>query len=204
MEDEIDLRLQRLAVEAQKQPADSHQRKTALTKLMDKIYRSGTLGHPQGGQWPAGVYEDLYSEALLKTFEYIRSNIDAYDSERPLMGWVNWILNHRFYDATRKYMNQKKREIPSLDYLDTIEQESQSNETNTWLRELIEEDPDGLFRSVSFRERPDITWQDIALAKLNGETFENISQRIGVPLRTINSSFNRNLRDFRDYFRNSF
>ncbi|NJK67668.1 MAG: sigma-70 family RNA polymerase sigma factor [Microcoleus sp. CSU_2_2] len=203
MEDEIDLRLKRLAVEAQQQPAGSHQRKTALTKLMDEIYRSGTLGHPQRGQYPAGVYEDLYSEALLKTFEYIRPNIDTYDSERPLMGWVNWILNLRFSDATRKYMNQTRREL-SIDDLDKIEQESQSDEMNTWVRELIEEDPDGLFRSVSFRERPDITWQDIALAKLNGETFENISERIGLPLTTINSSFNRNLRDFRDYFRNNF
>jgi DNA-directed RNA polymerase specialized sigma24 family protein len=201
MEDEIDLHLRQLAVGAQQQPVGSHQRQKVLTKLMDEIYRSGKLGHPQRGSWSAGVYEDLHSEAVLKTFEYIRQNIDTYDAARPLMGWVNYILNLRFSDATQKYMNQRRREIPSIDDLD-IEQASQSDEMSIMLRQLIEEDPDGLFRNVCLRKRPDITWQDIAQAKLDDETLDSISQKIGVPISTIDSLFKRNLRNFSDYIRN--
>jgi hypothetical protein len=201
MEDEIDLRLKRLAVAAQQQPAGSHQRDRALTKLMDEIYRSRKLGHPQRGSWPAGVYEDLHSEAVLKTFEYIRQNIDTYDATRPLMGWVNYILNLRFSDATQRYMNQQCK-ILSIDDLD-IQQASQSDEMSIMLRELIEEDPDGLFRSVSLRKHPDITWQDIAKAKiLDDETFDSISKKYDVSIPTISSLFNRNLRNFSDYIRN--
>jgi DNA-directed RNA polymerase specialized sigma24 family protein len=204
MEDEIDLRLRQLAVAAQQQPVASHRRDKALTKLMDEIYRSRKLGHPQRGSrpWLPGVYEDLHSEAVLKTFEYIRQNIDTYDATRPLMGWVNYILNLRFSDTAQKYMNQIKREIPSLDKLEKIEQTSQSDETSIMLRELIEEDPDGLFRSASLRNRPDITWQDIAQAKLDDETLDSISKKLGVPISTIDSLFKRNLRNFSDYIRN--
>lgn len=220
MEDEIDLRLKRLAVGAQQYPVGSLSRQQALTELMDEIYRSGKLGHPQRGSWPAGIYEDLHSEALLQTFKYIRQNIDAYDSERPLMGLVNQILKHRFTDATRKYMNQRKREItfsdftrkhmnqiegeiPSFDDLENIAQRSQANEMDARPSELIEQDSDGLFRSVSLRNRPDITWQDIALAKLDGETLDKISKRLGISHTTIDSFYKRNLRNFRDYFRNN-
>lgn len=202
MEDEIDLQLKQLALEAKQQLPSSNQRSEASTKLMDAIWRSGKLGHPQRGSWPAGVYEDLHSEAVLKTFEYIRKNIDTYDPERPLMGWVNYILNLRFCDTTRQYMNPRQYKILSIDDLENIEQASQSNETSIMLRELIEEDPDGLFRSVSLRNRPDITWQDIAQAKLDDETLDSISKKIGVPISTINSLFNRNLRNFSDYIRN--
>lgn len=204
MEDEIDLQLKRLAVKAQSYPFSSLQRQTALTALMDAIWRSGKLGHPQRGSWKPDAYEDIYSEALLKTFEYIRERIDIYDSERPLMGWVNWLINLRFSDATQRYMNQRRLEIPSLDDLDieNIPQEMQSNEMHQMLRELIEEDPDGIFRSVSLRNHSNITWQDIALAKLDDETLDSIYQRLDVPIRTIDSLFQRKLRKFSDYIRN--
>ncbi|WP_293348425.1 MULTISPECIES: hypothetical protein [unclassified Microcoleus] len=202
----MDDELKQLAVKAQSYPVGSLQRQIALTALMDAIWRSGQLGHPQRGSWKPDAYEDIYSEALLKTFEYIREKIDIYDPERPLMGWVNWLIKRRFSDASEKYMNQRKLEIPSLDDLDieNIPQEMRSNETHEMLRELIQEDPDGVFRSVSVRNRQDITWQDIAKANiLDDEKWDSIAQRLGVRrISTINSFYNNNLRKFRDYIRN--
>ncbi|MGL5065110.1 MAG: hypothetical protein ACRC62_34510 [Microcoleus sp.] len=150
------------------------------------------------------VYEDIYSEALLRTFEYIRERIDIYDPERFLMGWVNWLIKRRLSDSSEKYMNQRKRKILSLDDLDieNIPQEMRSNEIHEMLRELIKEDPDGVFRSVSVRNRQDLTWQYIAKAKLDDEILNNISQKNDVPISTINGFFNSNLRNFNDYIRN--
>ncbi|WP_293341867.1 hypothetical protein [Microcoleus sp. CAWBG58] len=202
----MDDELKQLAVKAQSYPDGSPQRQTALTALMDAIWRSGKLGHPQRSSWKPDTYEDIYSEALLKTFEYIREKIDIYDPERPLMGWVNWLIKQRFSTASEKYMNQRRRKILSLDDLDieNIPQEMRSNETHEMLRELIQEDPDGVFRSVSVRNRQDITWQDIAKANiLDDEKWDSIAQRLGVRrISTINSFYHNNLRKFRDYIRN--
>lgn len=218
MEDEIDLQLRELALEAQQHPAQSRQRNRALTKLIEAIGRCHRLVRPYRESWPPLIYEDLYNEAYGKTLEYICQNIDNYYPEKPVMAWVNQILKFRFSDVVDRHMNEKKRrELPSLDDLEDnlekwlSEKFQQSEEARTvrelhkeWreLRELIEEDPDHLFRSVSLRGRPDLTWQVIALAKLEGETLDSISQRFGVPISSINSFFNRNLRRFRDYFRN--
>lgn len=214
----IDLQLRELALEAQQHPAQSRQRNRALTKLIEAIGRCHRLVRPYRESWPPLIYEDLYNEAYGKTLEYICQNIDNYYPEKPVMAWVNQILKFRFSDVVDRHMNEKKRrELPSLDDLEDnlekwLSEKFQHSEEarmvrelhEEWreLRELIEEDPDHLFRGVLLRGRPDITWQVIALAKLDGETLDSISQRFGVSISGIDSLFNRNLRRFRDYFRN--
>ncbi|MEK0187882.1 hypothetical protein WMG39_24020, partial [Microcoleus anatoxicus PTRS2] len=71
------------------------------------------------------------------------------------------------------------------------------------LRKLIEEDPDNIFRNTTLRGRPDITWQVIALARLDDEKWENISQKFDKNISTLQSFFDRNLRKFSDYIRNN-
>lgn len=67
MSDEaLNQRLQQLVQEAQQHPPLTPQRQIALNKLIDVIWRSKQLGHPQSGQWPSNLYEDLYNEALQK------------------------------------------------------------------------------------------------------------------------------------------
>ena len=201
----IDLQLSQLAVEAQQHPAQSRQRNRALTKLIEVVGRCHRLARPYPDSCPHLIYEDLYNEAYGKTIEYICLKIDNYDPQKPVLGWVNYILKFRFNDGFKRYMNEQSRtrELPSLNDLEKQPSpESPLSEEATMLRELIEEDPDGHFRAVSLRKRPDITWQDIALAKLDNETSDSISQRLGVSRTTIDSLFNRNLRDFSDYIRN--
>lgn len=207
MEDDIDLQLRQLALEAQQHPAQSVDRQKALTRLRNAIWLSGTIGHPQRRSWPDDFYEDIHNEALLKTLDYICRNIDKYNPEKPVMAWVNQILNYRVQDVVDRYMNEnRRRKLPSLNDIDALENypspESSLSEEAKMLRELIEEDPDGNFRNVSVRGRPDITWQNIALAKLDDETSDSIAQKFGVPRTTIDSFFNRNLRNFGDDIRN--
>lgn len=213
MEDEIDLQLKQLALEAQQHPAGSKERQIALTRLMDAIERSNRLVRPYIDQ--RYLYEDIYSEARLKIFEYICLKIDTYDSQRPVMGWVNYFFNFRFQDVFARYINQTKIKILSIDNLEgfNLEQEEwelyqdkasmlQLVEDAEMLRELIEQDPDNIFRNTTVRGRPDITWQVIALARLDDEKWETISQRFDKNISTLQSFFDRNLRNFGDDFRN--
>ncbi|MCC3405498.1 MAG: sigma-70 family RNA polymerase sigma factor [Microcoleus sp. PH2017_10_PVI_O_A] len=205
MEDEIDLQLRQLALEAQQHPAQSRQRNRALTKLIEVVGRCHRLARPYRADLQGLIYQDLYNEAYGKTLEYICQNIDNYYLEKPVMAWVNQILKWRFSEVVKRYMNETNRtpQTRNLNDLDNYPSpESELSEEAIMLRELIEEDPDNLFRSVSLRDSPDITWQDIALAKLDDETSKSISKRLGVPPTTIDSLFNRNLRNFSDYIRN--
>ncbi|HBL00133.1 MAG TPA: hypothetical protein DD001_23820 [Microcoleaceae bacterium UBA10368] len=223
MEDEIDLQLKQLALEAQQHPAGSQERQIALTKLIDQIYRHNRLTRPHiGDDSLLHLYEDIYSEARLKIVEHICQNIDIYDSKKPVMAWVNHFFNFRFQDVRDRYtnqirprMNQTRIKILSIDNLEgfNLEQEewelyqdkasmSQIVEDAEMLRKLIEDDPDNIFRNTTVRGRPDITWQVIALARLDDEKWENISQRFDKNISTLQSFFDRNLRKFSDYIRN--
>lgn len=224
MEDEIDLQLKQLALEAQQHPAGSKERQIALTKLIDQIYRHKRLTRPYIDPRLSHLYEDIYSEARLKIVEHICQNIDTYDAQKPVMAWVNQFFNFRFKDVRDRYtnqirprMNQTRIKILSIDKLEgfKLEQEEwelyqdkasmlQLVEDAEMLRKLIEEDPDNIFRNTTVRGRPDITWQLIALARLDDETWETIAQKFH-PTKTIStlqSFYERNLRNFSDYIRN--
>lgn len=215
MEDEIDLQLKQLALEAQQHPARSKERQIALTKLIDQIYRHNRLTRPHIDDSLLHLYEDIYSEARLKIVEHICQNIDIYDSQKPVMAWVNHFFNFRFQDVRDRYRNQTRIQLFSIDNLEgfNLEQEEwelyqdkasmlQLVEDAEMLRKLIEEDPDNIFRNTTVRGRPDITWQVIALARLDDEKWENISQRFDKKISTLQSFFDRNLRKFSDYIRN--
>lgn len=88
MEDEIDLQLKQLAVEAQQHPAHSRQRNRALTKLIEAIGRCHKLARPYKESWPPFIYEDLYNEAYEKTLQNTGLKIDNYDPEKPVIAWL--------------------------------------------------------------------------------------------------------------------
>ncbi|MEG4444657.1 hypothetical protein QUB47_22200 [Microcoleus sp. AT9_B5] len=208
--------LRQLALEAQQHPAGSQERQIALTKLIDQIYRHNRLTRPHiHDENLRHLYEDIYSEARLKIVEYICQNIDIYDSQKPVMAWVNHFFKFRFKDVCDRYRRETRIKPLSVDNLEIFEQKEseiyqknypqmQMMEDTERLRELIEEDPDHLFRNKTIRNRPDITWQIITLAKLDDETWDTIAQRFH-PTKTIStlqSFFDRNLRKFSDYIRN--
>ncbi|MFM9264609.1 hypothetical protein [Tychonema sp. BBK16] len=217
MEDEIDLQLRQLALEAQQHPAGSKERQIALTKLIDQIYRHNRLTRPYIDPRLSHLYEDIYSEARLKIVEHICQNIDTYDSQKPVMAWVNHFFNFRFKDVRDRYMNHIRYQHFSIDSLEKSSSpkdieivQNLSNEDpmsnfmddTEILRELIEQDTDNIFRNTTVRGRPDITWQVIALARLDDEKWETISQRFDKKISTLQSFFDRNLRNFGDDFRN--
>jgi DNA-directed RNA polymerase specialized sigma24 family protein len=205
MEDEIDLQLKRLAIEAQSYPVRSCQRNRALNSLIKGIEHCPRLARPYIDSHFRHLYEDIYNEALGRTFEYICQRIDTYDSQKPVMAWVNYFFNFKFRDVSKRYMNENQRIVKLPDWEDIENRQSQESEVETeakQLRELIEEDPDNVFRSKSLRGRPDITLQDVVLARLDDERWEDIGDRLGISPQTSSSFFQRNMRNCTDYIRN--
>jgi DNA-directed RNA polymerase specialized sigma24 family protein len=206
MEDEIDLQLRQLAIEAQNHPAGSKEREEALRRLMDAIYRSHRLVRPYIYPNLRHLYEDIYSEASLKIFEHIRQNIDTYDSQQPLMAWVNHFFNFRFQDVRDRYIRETKRrdKFPSCDDLENMRSPAPDFfDDSEILRRFIQEDPEGIFRNTSLQSRPDLTLQDVILARLDDLTWEAIGDNFGISPQTISSFLQRNLRKYNDVIRNN-
>ncbi|MEG3926060.1 hypothetical protein [Microcoleus sp. D3_18a_C4] len=206
MEDEIDLQLRYLADEAQSHPAGSKERQIVLTRLMDAIERSNKLVRPYRNSWPSDVYEELYSEARVRIFEYICQNIDTYDSRRPVMGWVNYFLNFRFLDVVDPYRREinRKDKLLSYNYLENMPSPAPDFfDDSEMLRRFIEEDPEGIFRNTSLKSRPDITLQDVVLARLDDLTWEAIGDKFGITPQTLSSFLQRNLSKYNDVIRNN-
>ena len=92
-----DEELMMLAIEAQRHPSKSKERRMALTKLVNKIQESGRLCRPYRNL-PPERYEDIYQEAIQKLMIYICENINKYNPEKsPVMRWVNFYLEKRFF-----------------------------------------------------------------------------------------------------------
>ncbi|WP_293341858.1 hypothetical protein [Microcoleus sp. CAWBG58] len=204
-EEEIDLQLQRLAIEAQSHPIRSRERNRALNSLIREIQRCPRIARPSIDSHLRHSYEDIYNEALARTFEHICQRIDTYDSQNPVMAWVNYFFKLRFKDVSRERMKEIKNvESLSLEDLEhkAIQRSQLEMEDTEIFRELIEQDPDEIFRNKSVRGRPDITLQEVILARMDDATWENIGDRFGISPQTASSFFQRSLRDRTDYIRN--
>jgi DNA-directed RNA polymerase specialized sigma24 family protein len=100
---QIDLQLQQFAQNAQQHPPKTLERQRVLNELVNLIRQSKRIGHPQRSLWASGVYEDLHSEAFQETLIVVCQRIDTYNSDYPVMEWVNIILKRQFSDVVKKY-----------------------------------------------------------------------------------------------------
>jgi DNA-directed RNA polymerase specialized sigma24 family protein len=195
--DDFDRRLQQLAVEAQKHPPKSRQRQQALNRLVHLIMQSGQMRHPT----PDGC-EDFYNEALQKTWLYIFQHIENYKPEHPVMAWFNYLIKQNRIAVVREYRNSRMETILSLDELEwRFATPEETLDEAKMLRQLLEEDPEHLFRTAHIRSRPDVTFQFLALARtVEDKSWDELSQSLGISPQTLCSFFNRQLRNFNPYF----
>ena len=215
-ENPIDSRLNQLAREAQRHPKRSYERRRALNILMDKIYKSGRLSSPKKGSFPfpAGVYEDLYNEALSKTLMEICQNIDNYNPERDVMAWCNFLLDKRFTDCFNQYKRRgltylpkgKKNEdvasLSNLEDLDNFIPPSEPISESQELQKLIEENPGQIFTKDHVKGQPKATFQFLALAKIwRDRKWKEISDELNVPASSLCEFYKKQLKKFTPYFR---
>jgi DNA-directed RNA polymerase specialized sigma24 family protein len=210
---DFDRILQERAQAAQQHPAQSPARQKILNHLVSGIMQSQRLGHPQRGSWPPALYEDLYNEALQRTLLEICQKIENYNPQHPVMAWVNFLLGKYFIGVVNDYrrlgltyLPTGDREQPqSLLSLDDLDEDIPMTETLTddrLLRQFLDEDPEDLLKQEHLRDRPEVTFQRLAVAKfVKDRTWEEIAAELDISIQTLCSFFNRRLQKLTPYFR---
>jgi hypothetical protein len=208
-----DRTLQDLAQTAGQHPAQSPARQKILNKLVAQIMKSPQLGHPQRGAWPAPLYEDLYNEALQRTLLEICQKIENYNPQHAVMAWVNFLLSKYFIKVLNDYQRSgltylpigERGQAPSLRSLDDLDWDIPVEEPlsdDRLLQQFLDEDPEDLLTQEHLRERPEITFQWLAVAKfVQDRTWEEISGELDISIQTLCSFFNRRLQKLTPYFR---
>lgn len=207
VDDDINRQLLELAIQAQESPHESDQRQVALTRLVQGIWNSNRLGHPQKGAWSPDLYEDLYNEALQETLLNICQKIDSYNSDHPVMAWVNFTLDKRFIAV----VNRRKRQgitniprascLPSFDDLDREIPIEASLSDDQLLQQFLEDDPEDLLKNERLRDHPDVTFQFLALERLvKDRTWAEIADDLSISQQTLWSFFDRKLDKLTPYF----
>jgi DNA-directed RNA polymerase specialized sigma24 family protein len=213
VDEDFERSLQQLAEDAQRYPPQSSQRQLALNKLVNQILSSNRLARPQKELWAPNLYEDYYNEALQKTLLIICQKIDNYNSKHPVMAWVNFLIKNQFISVIRDrekkgitYLPKLKKIqspfLPSLDDLDCYIATDETLSDAQILKQFLEDDPENLLKNEQIRDRHDITFQALAIAKfVEDKTWEEIATQSQISLQTICSFFNRCLQKLMPYFK---
>ncbi|MCL1474991.1 sigma-70 family RNA polymerase sigma factor [Argonema antarcticum] len=203
---ELDKRLKQLAIKAQQHPMMTPERQRALVQLVQAILQSGRLCRPYWGQFE-GIYEDIYNEARQDMLLYICQKIDDYDPEKsPVMRWVNFLLEKRFFrEAIPKFMD-KNIIRRTLDDLENIIQPEEEFSTSEMVSECIEEDREDIFKNEYIENNPQANFQFLAKKRLAGATWKEISEELCIKVATLSSFYQRCLKKFavklREYCQN--
>jgi DNA-directed RNA polymerase specialized sigma24 family protein len=206
---DVDSHLKQLALEAQRHPPKTRQRQRVLAKLLSAIQHSGKLVRPYRGQF-RGFYEDIYAEARQRLFLHICEKIDEYDSQREVLQWANFLLRQRFFiNASREIMPTMPRGVDArqikrltIDDLDrNIPPDKHSPSLSQEVRQVIEEDPEGIFQQDHVTNHPAANFQAIALKILSGYSWKEISAELDVKIPTLSSFYQRRLTKFAPKFK---
>lgn len=204
----LDQWLKQLAIAAQHHPPKSRARQRVLAQLIHTIQRSGKLVRPRSEQFQ-GFYDEIYAEAVQRLFTHICEKIDTYRPERgEVLQWANFLLNRQFFiEASRevwptlpKGVDPRKITRLSLDDLEY----NHPNDLNPQLVPLpsqqllqcLEEDPDGLFQRTHIDRCPAANFQFLAIKRLAGYSWQELSSELGVRIPTLSSFYQRCLTKF--------
>ncbi|KAB8334639.1 hypothetical protein SD80_009790 [Scytonema tolypothrichoides VB-61278] len=222
-EDVLDHQLRQLVKEAQQHPLKSRERRKALNQLIKKIQDSGKITRlPNWKDFPN--FQDIYDEALGKTWIKICENIQTYNPQHPVMAWVNQIMNSRFFEIVRQATRQPA--IFCLDELYSFEDgfdnsakgqlsrvrkelkekeisQTHDNSESNLVREFIKDDPEMILQITYIGNDINANLQRILLMRLDGEEWKYISEKLAHPIPRLSELYQRSLkkRKIIDYFR---
>lgn len=203
----LNARLKQLVSDAKACPPQTVKRKKCLRKLVHEIQKSGKLSRPYVGEFK-GFYEDIYAEALQKLFFHVCFKIDEYDPSRgEVMQWINFLLKTRFFrEASEEYSYKRIYRCQFDDSLvtDNLGESTTSvfNDSNSSsllfqeLRNLLESDPRGIFKSTRLANNPKVNFQVVVLKRLDGYSWVEISKELGISISSLSSFYARNLEKF--------
>lgn len=205
---QLDNLLRKLAIAAQNHPKGSPARKSALTALIKVMQQSGRLCRPHRGQFQT-LYDEIYKEALQRLFFFICKDIEKYNPQRgEVLQWVNFLLSRRFFIAASRdflptvYEGMDARTIQCLT-LESLD-ECNPHELNPQLtpplsqevKDCIEEDPEGLFAQARVADHPAASFQYLALKRLEGFSWQDLSIELNIAVPTLSSFYQRCLTRF--------
>lgn len=204
----LDEYLQRLVNEAQRQPTGTRKRRQALAKLISALQTSNQLTRPRRGQFK-GFYGEIYREALQRLFTYVCDRIDTYNPERgKVLQWVNFLLSQRFFiEASREILPTVPKGIDAktvtrltLDELDInnpVELNPQLTPSlSDDLKHYLQEDPSNIFQTTHIANQPRANFQYIALKRLEGYPWKELSQELNLGMSTLSSFYQRCISKF--------
>lgn len=193
---QLNSHLQNLIQDVLKAPEGIAKRK-AKKQLLEAIYNSGQLSHPfrRQLQLTEEDYEDIYHDALLRTYEYLLKNLDKYQDDKPVMAWVNIILKSRFIDVSRRVFKDKGNQQkispppPSL---------PADDEENLFEKLIICLEQNSIYGETHIRGYPDVTFKLLLLKRVENIKWKDISTEFQIRISALSSFFQRKLRDFKD------
>jgi hypothetical protein len=205
---QLDNRLRQLAIAAQNHPQGSSARQQALTVLIGVMLQSGKLCRPRRGQFQM-LYEEIYAEALQRLFSFICERIDAYNHQKgEVLQWANFLLSQRFFiEASRDFLPTvykgmdarvvKHLTLESLDKYNPHELNPQlTPPLSQEVKNCLEEDPEGLFAQAHVADYPAASFQHLALKRLEGYSWQDLSIELNIAIPTLSSFYQRCLTRF--------
>ncbi|MFM6324206.1 MAG: hypothetical protein ACKPH1_20705 [Microcystis panniformis] len=225
--DELERIVDELALKAKSYPKGSKDRDKYLTRLTNVIWQSRPSCQ-NSHQLPYCIYMELQQEAIQKVFlRLYDQKIDEYDpAQGHLLHWFRETLGFRFQDICEEHLkirrfqeNNKKKRVrdESLDQpvyenddpssttpLDNLEQPETAHTRHREyeeLKQLIEKDPTGKFKSTCINNHPEANFQAIALGRVDGRSWKDLSEEWKIPVPVISSFYQRNFQKFMPIFR---
>jgi DNA-directed RNA polymerase specialized sigma24 family protein len=205
----LDDQLKQLAIAAQSHPPRSWERRRSLAHLIRALQSSGKLVRPRREQFQ-GLYEEIYADALQRLFAHICEKIDTYNPQRgAVLQWANFLLQRQFFiEASRELLptfykgvdprTLKRLTVEDLDRNNPDELNPQQTPLpSEQLRQCFEEDPDGLFQQTHIEQCPRASFQYLALQRLAGYSWQELSAELGVQVPTLSSFYQRCLNKFK-------
>lgn len=211
----LNCELRELAQQIKDLPLDSIERDKLLIKLMGKIFESKTLSSFSKYKYLPD-FDNLYSEAKLRTCKYIGENINNYDPKRAeVMAWVNQNFKYKFFDAKKKTTKDNEFQTVSLDAIkdetgfEPAAPYEENHEVCPSYRKVVEEDKEGLLASTKLiytnqktNVKESLSLKKILLMLSNGKTRIDIHREFHIPIQSLYSFIQRNLKkeETRNYF----
>lgn len=207
--DSLDSQLKQLAALVKQYPANSRGRNQMATRLLMMIEQSGKLFCPRKKSYPPEVYDEALQEVRL----YIFRSLDSYDPDKAqMMTWVNRKLDYAFKDSIRRHLARQDNQVSlsqtlygdETDTNKTVEDNLAVSDTQPLLseqiRQIIEDDPEDIFKKKHLRGRPEINFQTISLRMFAGYSRRDIAEEWGIQEQSLYSFYARSCKSFREKF----
>ena len=199
-----DQKLKEIAILAQQQAINSEERAYFLTELVKAIQVYGRFCRPYRERFSDSFYCLIYEEAIVRTTSLICLKIDSYDPSRGegrFMTWVNFLLDKEVLRCRREFDLSYRYQFTSIDDLSVLPGKNSSLKQVDLIYRCIQNDITGRYKQACIKDNPQGNFQRIALARLDGMSWQNIGRKINCSASTTHAFYRRHCIKFKRLLR---